>query len=54
MREHGHVFFGEISIVTRDGRPSVERGEEIMCLAAGLDWRMHDLTVQLVRDLDDV
>jgi cation diffusion facilitator family transporter len=54
MREHGHVLFGEISIVPRDERAPLERTDEVLELARGLDWRLHDLTVQLVAHLDDL
>lgn len=47
MREHGHVYFGEVYVVPIDERDPGARIREVHALARELGWRMHDLTVQL-------
>lgn len=47
MREHGHVYFGEVFVVPVDGADASARVCEVHALGRGLGWRIHDLTVQL-------
>ncbi|WP_410473423.1 cation diffusion facilitator family transporter [Guyparkeria sp. TX1] len=49
MREAGQVFFGEAYVEPVDDRSPIERTAEAIECAKGVDWRMHDLTVELVR-----
>jgi cation diffusion facilitator family transporter len=48
LREHGHVVFGEAYIVPIDDENSLERTEHAATVAHDLDWRLHDICVQLV------
>lgn len=48
MREHGHVVIGEVYIVPVDDAAPLQRIEEACALARALDWRLTDVTVQLV------
>lgn len=48
LRECGHVYFGEAFILPRDELQPLARVREVQQLAHDLDWRLHDLTVQLV------
>lgn len=54
MREEGHVFFGEIFLVLREERNVVRRLHEAAELAKSLDWRVHDVVVSAVEDLEEV
>ncbi|MFI9652203.1 cation diffusion facilitator family transporter [Guyparkeria halopsychrophila] len=49
MRESGQIFFGEAYIEPIDDDSPIERSAEAVECAKSVDWRMHDLTVQLVR-----
>ena len=49
MREAGQVFFGEAYVEPIDGHSPVERTAEAVACARAVDWRMHDLTVELVQ-----
>jgi cation diffusion facilitator family transporter len=52
MRECGHVLFGEVFVVPVDEAAPLRRIREVHRLARRLDWRVHDLTVQLVECID--
>ena len=52
LREHGHVFFGEIFIIPRDEADPLARTRQVVELAHASDWRLHDVTVQLVDRFD--
>ncbi|HZH26609.1 MAG TPA: cation diffusion facilitator family transporter [Azospirillaceae bacterium] len=46
LREVGHVFFGEVFVVPRDGVPNLPaRIREAVDMVKGLNWRVHDVTV---------
>lgn len=47
FREHGHVYFGEIWVVPGEPGDPVARTEEVLRLAREVDWRVHDVVVQL-------
>jgi cation diffusion facilitator family transporter len=47
FREHGHVYFGEIWVAAREPGDAVARTAEVLRVARGADWRVHDLVVQL-------
>lgn len=49
MREAGQVFFGEAYVVPVDDQLPAERTAQAVECAKAVDWRMHDLTVELVR-----
>jgi cation diffusion facilitator family transporter len=51
MREAGHVFLGEAFIVPADQRQPLARIQEAIAIGTDLDWRVHELTVQLVAEL---
>jgi divalent metal cation (Fe/Co/Zn/Cd) transporter len=48
LREHGHVMFGEAYIVPVDEQSPRARISEAVATAKQVDWRLHDLCVQLV------
>lgn len=48
LREHGHVFFGEVDVVPLDQAEPLRRTREVRALARALDWRVQDVCVQLV------
>ena len=53
IREEGHVFTGEIYTVPKSGTSDlVARVEEVARLAGEVDWRMYDLVVMPVKELD--
>jgi divalent metal cation (Fe/Co/Zn/Cd) transporter len=46
LREEGHVFFGEVFVVPRDGTSDlVRRIKEAHERIVALDWRLHDIVV---------
>ncbi|WAS94879.1 cation transporter [Nannocystis punicea] len=57
LREHGHVLIGEVYVVPVDESAPLRRIDEVHTLARACDWRLTDLTVQLVpaltREEDD-
>ncbi len=53
MRDEGHVFFGEVFVVPADDERLTERLEEAREELRRLDWRLHDLVLMPVRELDD-
>jgi cation diffusion facilitator family transporter len=53
LREEGHVYFGEVFIVPRDGTGSLlERVEEAHDLIRKLDWRLHDVVVAVTPSIE--
>ncbi len=48
LREHGHLFIGEAFVHPHDEHDPLARIREVRALARELDWRLQDLTVQLV------
>ncbi|MDC0668629.1 cation transporter [Nannocystis radixulma] len=51
LREHGHVFIGEVFVVPVDESAPLQRIEQVGALARDLNWRLTDVTVQLVPTL---
>ena len=55
LREDGHVFIGDAVVVPKGATGDVTRKIEVARRALmDLDWRIHDLTLMPVRDLEDV
>jgi divalent metal cation (Fe/Co/Zn/Cd) transporter len=52
FRDEGHVLTGEVWIRPADERDLLSRADEARELVRGLDWRLHDVAIVLVRDLD--
>jgi divalent metal cation (Fe/Co/Zn/Cd) transporter len=52
LREEGHVYFGDISVVLTSENDTVGQLERIAQRALSLDWRLYDLAVVPVRSLD--
>ncbi len=57
LREEGHVFTGEVMVVARDPAPAgdrvlVERLEGLADRLLELDWKLHDIVVVPVREID--
>ena len=52
LREEGHVFAGEALVVPEDEENLVERLEEAADRLLGLDWRLHDVVVVPVSEVD--
>lgn len=48
----GHVSTGEVYVVAKTSEGLPAKLEEITEHAAGLDWRIYDLLVMPVRNLD--
>jgi cation diffusion facilitator family transporter len=48
MREHGHLLIGEAFVRPLDEKDPLQRTQEVRARARALDWRLQDLTVQLV------
>ena len=53
LREEGHVFTGELYVVAKPGEELPGRLEELAEHADEIDWRIYDLVVMPVRDLND-
>lgn len=53
LRENGHVFFGEADLVPIDEAEPLRRIREARALAHKLDWRLKDLSIQLIERPDD-
>ncbi|HEV3473173.1 MAG TPA: cation transporter [Actinomycetota bacterium] len=53
LRDEGHVFFGEATIVPRDGRDLVSRLDEARELIRSLSWKLHDVIVTVARSSDE-
>lgn len=49
MREHGHVYFGEIYIIPENQDNLVEKIEDVNKKARDLDWKIHDLSIMPVK-----
>jgi divalent metal cation (Fe/Co/Zn/Cd) transporter len=55
LREHGHVFYGEAFIQPVDRRNLLARTRQAVATAHQVDWRLHELVVQLVSEpIDEV
>jgi cation diffusion facilitator family transporter len=52
LREEGHVFTGEILVVPRDGEVSTDQLEELAKRLLELSWKLYDLVVVPVREID--
>jgi cation diffusion facilitator family transporter len=53
LREEGHVYFGEVFIVPKDGTVDlVERVREAHDLLQRLDWRLHDIVVAVTPEIE--
>ncbi|MCY1072209.1 cation transporter [Nannocystis sp. RBIL2] len=48
LREHGHVLIGEVYVVPVDESAPLQRTVQVHSVARELDWRLTDLTIQLV------
>lgn len=54
LREHGHAVTGEVFLVPRDAGGAVERSLQAGERLRRVDWRLHDLVVMLVPELEEV
>jgi divalent metal cation (Fe/Co/Zn/Cd) transporter len=52
MRELGHVISAEVLVVPRDDADLLDRVEDAVARISGLDWKLQDVVVAVVRDLD--
>lgn len=52
LREEGHVYFGDISVVLASEKDTVGQLERIAQRARSLDWRLHDIAVVPVKSLN--
>jgi cation diffusion facilitator family transporter len=52
LREEGHVFVGEAFVVPVDDQDLVKRLERANHHLLGLDWRLHELVIAPVREID--
>ncbi|MEX0717221.1 MAG: cation diffusion facilitator family transporter [Planctomycetaceae bacterium] len=52
MREEGHVYFGEAFLVVDDETPSMHRLEDAARGCRNLHWRVHDLVITVVSELE--
>ena len=53
LREEGHVYFGEVFVVPRDGRVAASTLDEATEMLTRLDWRLHDVVVVPVTALSE-
>jgi cation diffusion facilitator family transporter len=54
LREHGHVYFGEVFVVPRDRTAHlVERIQEAHDRLQRLDWRLHDIVVVITPKIEE-
>jgi cation diffusion facilitator family transporter len=53
LREHGRAVTGEIFVVPRDGTNVLDLVRDVSREAKGIDWRLHDITVMPVHDLEN-
>lgn len=51
LREQGHVYFAEVSVVASDQRGLVSKLEEATDLVRRLDWKLHDVNLTPVSEL---
>jgi hypothetical protein len=52
LREEGHVFVGEAFVVPVDNEDLVGRMERANHHLLELDWRLHELVIAPVREID--
>jgi cation diffusion facilitator family transporter len=52
LREEGHVFTGEVLVVPRTDDHLVDRLEELAQHLLSLEWKVYDIVVVPVRDID--
>jgi cation diffusion facilitator family transporter len=53
LREEGHVYFGEVFVVPKDGTADlVERVREAHERLLKLDWRLHDIVVAVTPEIE--
>ncbi|MFL6569577.1 MAG: hypothetical protein ACJ8LI_10445, partial [Chthoniobacterales bacterium] len=52
LREDSDVLSGEIFVVPRDEANLIARVEEATCVATEVDWRLFDINVVPVREID--
>jgi cation diffusion facilitator family transporter len=54
LREHGHVYFGEVLVVPRTGTDDlVARIEDAHDRLQALDWRLHDVIVAPMLEIEE-
>ena len=53
LREEGQVYFGEAFVVPSDEADIMEKIEDALKRARGLDWRIYDLALMPVRELPE-
>lgn len=53
LRDEGHVFFGEATIVPSDGRDALSRMQEARDLIESLSWKLHDVVVTLAEQVEE-
>lgn len=54
LREHGRALTGEIFVVPRDDADVLQLVSSVADEAENVDWRLHDIAVMPVRQLDEV
>lgn len=54
LREQGHVYFAEVSIVPSDQRGLVANLAEATEMIRSLDWKLHDVNLTPVQDLEPI
>lgn len=53
VREEGHVLYGEVTVVPRNRSALTEHLEEAAQRIHDLDWRLHEIVIQPVTELDE-
>ncbi len=53
LREHGHVFYGDVVVVPRDERNLLGRIEDATTELMQLDWRLYDLQISPRSSLEE-
>lgn len=53
LREEGHVYFGEVLVVPSTQRDLLDNIETAQDHLHALDWKLHELVIMPVRDLED-
>jgi cation diffusion facilitator family transporter len=53
LREHGHLISGGVFVVPRRTQRLPHRIEELIARIQNVDWRLRDITVTVVRSLED-
>jgi divalent metal cation (Fe/Co/Zn/Cd) transporter len=53
LREMGHLMTADVFLVPADAGELPRRVEELIARLNDLDWRVHDVTVTVVRSVDD-